>query len=218
VGEPGDSWFDIIRRASERIADLTQERGASPVGAFGNTTTHNSMLPATRTPPFWDHAPAIELLRKEKFMEATELVRALPAMSKADPDSQLLLAVLLTNGGKLQEAEQVCRNVLELDELNAGAHYLMALCREHAGDRDAAVRHDQAATYLDAAFAMPHLHLGLVAKRSADVETARRELGQALPLLDREDASRVLLFGGGFTREALIEFCRAELRACGGSA
>jgi chemotaxis protein methyltransferase CheR len=94
----------------------------------------------------------------------------------------------------------------------------MALCREHAGDRDAAVEHDKAASYLDAAFAMPHLHLGLMAKRSADVETARRELGQALPLLDREDASRILLFGGGFTREALIEFCRLELRACGGGA
>jgi chemotaxis protein methyltransferase CheR len=69
---------------------------------------------------------------------------------------------------------------------------------------------------LDSAFAMPHLHLGLIAKRSADIESARRELRRALPLLDREDASRILLFGGGFTREALIAFCRAELRSCGG--
>ena len=74
----------------------------------------------------------------------------------------------------------------------------------------------QPAVYLDPSFAMPHLHLGLVAKRSADVETARRELEQALTLLVREDASRILLFGGGFTREALSEFCRAELRAYGG--
>jgi len=137
--------------------------------------------------------------------------------SKTDPDAQLLIAVLLTNGGDLPEAEKVCRHVLNLDELNAGAHYLIALCREHVGDQVGAVQHDQTAAYLDSAFAMPHLHLGLVAKRSADVETARRELGRALPLLDREDASRILLFGGGFTREALVEFCRAELRACGGA-
>jgi chemotaxis protein methyltransferase CheR len=156
-------------------------------------------------------------MRKERFAEAMELLRALPVESKADPDSQLLVAILLTNGGDLPEAEKVCLHVLKIDELNAGAHYLMALCREHAGDREAAVEHDQAATYLDSAFAMPHLHLGLVAKRSADAETARRELGRALPLLDREDASRILLFGGGFTRKALVEFCRAELRACGGT-
>lgn len=217
VAEPDDSWFDVIRRASERIADLTQGKNGSAADGRRSTATRAPTCDPAPPAPALDRALAIELLRKERFAEAMKLVRALPAESKMDPDTQLLLAVLLTNGGDLPEAEKVCRHVLKLDELNAGAHYLMALCREHAGDRDAAVEHDQAATYLDAAFAMPHLHLGLLARRSADVEAARRELGQALPLLDREDASRILLFGGGFTREALVEFCRAELRACGGA-
>jgi len=211
--EPNDSWFSAIRRASERIANLTQERNGMAV-----STPASTMPPiANSRPAAWDRTVAIELLRREKFSEAMELLRALPAESQTDPDAQLLIAVLLTNGGELSEAEKVCLHVLDLDELNAGAHYLMALCREHAGDQVGAMQHDQTAAYLDSAFAMPHLHLGLVAKRSADVETARRELGRALPLLDREDASRILLFGGGFTREALVEFCRAELRACGGA-
>jgi len=217
VVEPGDSWFNTIQRASERIANLTQEKSGAARGESRSNSGHPSKSNTAPTLPLWDRALAIELLRKERFQEATELLRALPAESKADPDTQLLLAVLLTNGGDLPEAEKVCLQVLKLDELNAGAHYLMALCREHVGDREAAVEHDQAATYLDSAFAMPHLHLGLVAKRSADAETARRELGLALPLLDQEDASRILLFGGGFTRKALVDFCRAELRACGGA-
>jgi chemotaxis protein methyltransferase CheR len=211
--EPNDTWFSAIRLASERIANLTQDRSGMAVSASVSTISPNS----NSRPGAWDRTVAIELLRREKFSEAMELLRALPAESKADPDTQLLFAVLLTNGGDLPEAEKVCARVLNLDELNAGAHYLMALCREHAGDPVGAIRHDQTAAYLDSAFAMPHLHLGLVAKRSADVETARRELGRALPLLDREDASRILLFGGGFTREALVEFCRATLRACGGA-
>jgi chemotaxis protein methyltransferase CheR len=217
VVEPSDSWFNTIRRASERIADLTQEKSGPAIGESRSNSGHSSRSKTAPTPPLWDRALAIELLRKERFADAMEVLRALPAESKADPDTQLLLAVLLTNGGDLPEAEKVCLHVLKLDELSAGAHYLMALCREHAGDRKAAVEHDQAATYLDSAFAMPHLHLGLVAKRSADTETARRELGRALPLLDQEDASRILLFGGGFTRKALVEFCRAELCACGGA-
>jgi chemotaxis protein methyltransferase CheR len=217
VVEPGDSWFNTIRRASERIANLTQEKSGPAIGGSGSTSGHSARSKTAPTPALWDRALAIELLRKERFQEATELLRVLPEESKADPDTQLLLAVLLANGGDLPEAENVCLRVLKIDELNAGAHYVMALCREHAGDREAAVEHDQAATYLDSAFAMPHLHLGLVAKRSADAETARRELGLALPLLDREDASRILLFGGGFTRKALVEFCRAELHACGGA-
>jgi chemotaxis protein methyltransferase CheR len=163
-------------------------------------------------------APALEFLRRERFVEGKEFLRALPPGSATDPDAQLLLAVLHANSGEIAEAESIARQVLADDELNTGAHYLIALCRENAGDRDGAVRHNQAATYLDPLFAMPHLHLGLLAKRAADADTARRELGLALPLIDREDPARILLFGGGFTREALVEFCRAELRACGGNA
>jgi chemotaxis protein methyltransferase CheR len=163
-------------------------------------------------------APALELLRRERFVEAKEFLRELPPGSAADPDAQILLAVLHANSGEIVEAEKISRQMLAADELNTGAHYLIALCREQSGDRDGAVRHNQAATYLDPLFAMPHLHLGLLAKRAADLDTARRELEIALPLFDREDPARILLFGGGFTREALVAFCRAELRACGGNA
>ena len=47
---------------------------------------------------------------------------------------------------------------------------------------------------------------------AGDMRAAQRELEQALVLLAREDASRILLFGGGFAREALTRLCRAELR------
>ena len=211
--ETGNTWFDVIRRASERVTHLTNGKGNYAVAGSINA---KDCTPISQANPDWDRKAAMELLQQEKFREAIELLRGLPSGPQAGPEAQLLLAVLLTNCGELAEAEKICSQLLNLDELNAGAHYLMALCREHVGDRKGAAEHDQAAIYLDSAFAMPHLHRGLLAKRSVDLETARRELGQALALLLREDASRILLFGGGFTREALSEFCRAELRACGG--
>jgi chemotaxis protein methyltransferase CheR len=91
----------------------------------------------------------------------------------------------------------------------------LALCREGIGDRQGAVDHDQVAVYLDSAFAMPRLHLGLLARRGGDRQTAQRELEQALMLLQREDTSRLLLFGAGFSRKALITLCGAELVASG---
>jgi len=54
-----------------------------------------------------------------------------------------------------------------------------------------------------------------MARRSGDCETAIRELGQAVVLLQREDASRLLLFGGGFGRDSLMALCRAELGRLG---
>jgi chemotaxis protein methyltransferase CheR len=65
---------------------------------------------------------------------------------------------------------------------------------------------------------MPHLHWGLIARRTGDRGTALRELSQAVLLLERENTSRLLLFGGGFSREALISLCQSELKRLGGQA
>ncbi|HZP41986.1 MAG TPA: CheR family methyltransferase [Candidatus Binatia bacterium] len=209
-GAPAASWVDSIRRAAERISTLsgrpTARRPRPPEPPAGAPPA-----PATL-------ARALALLREERFAEAVDAVRALPPALVVDPDAQLLLAVLLTNSGELSEAEEVCRRLLERDELHAGAHYVLALCRQQAGDSRAAVDHDQTAAYLDPGFAMPHVHLGLIARRAGDLVTARRELEQASTLLRYDDPARILLFGGGFTRETLVALCRAELAACGHAA
>jgi chemotaxis protein methyltransferase CheR len=205
------SWVDVIQHASERIASLAKARARWDADA--PPTIGAAAIPVTRS---WNLGLVLEAMRQERFSDALALLSALPPDSHGEPDALLLRAALLTNSGRLEEAEDACTRLLALDELNAGAHYLMALCREHAGDAAGAAEHDQTAVYLDTGFAMPHLHLGLVAKRSGDVATAQRELGQALILLAREDASRFLLFGGGFSRETLLQLCRTELRAVGG--
>jgi chemotaxis protein methyltransferase CheR len=199
-------WLETIQRTSERIEILAGGRSTPPAVPGG----------AGRIRPAWDLGLAFDLLRGERYAEALALVRARPAESGQDADVLLLQAVLLTHGGQLAEAETACRELLAHDDLNAGAHYVLALCREGASDAWGAIEHNQVAVYLDAGFAMPRLHLGLLARRSGDREAARRELTQALVLLQREDASRLLLFSGGFGREALVALCRAELAACGG--
>jgi chemotaxis protein methyltransferase CheR len=198
-----ETWVDAIHRAAERIQSLTE----AP-----NPPTSPTVVPAPRL----DLGLALDLLRKERFTEALAFVRALPVESKRDPDVLLLQSLLLAHSGQLAAAEDACQQLLALNELNAGAHYILALCREGVGDRRGAADHDQMATYLDPLFAMPRLHLGLLARRAGKPEIARSELSQAFLLFQREDASRLLLFGGGFTREALIGLCRAELEACGG--
>jgi chemotaxis protein methyltransferase CheR len=197
--DPSATWMEVIRKASEKIAGLTAQSAPPP--------------PAARILPIWNLTSAMELLRRERFSEALEAVRRLPPESKDDADTQLLQAVLLTNAGDLKGAQAVCQRLLELDELNAGAHYLAALCSEHAGDRAAAEERYRTAIYLDAAFSMPWLHLGLLARRSGRRTEAGSHLRQALARLAKEDAARILLFGGGFGREALSRLCRSEIAA-----
>jgi chemotaxis protein methyltransferase CheR len=156
----------------------------------------------------------MDLMQQERFHEA--LLASASSPEPHEPDALLLRAMLLVNTGALGEAEALCGDILAVDDLHAGAHYIVAICREHAGDHSGAVEHSRAAAYLDPGFAMPHLQLGRIARRGGDLALAQRELDLALGLLPREDAARILLFGGGFKREGLIELCRGELRASGG--
>jgi chemotaxis protein methyltransferase CheR len=213
AGADAGAWVQNIQRASERIRSLT---ALAPGGADPPPTT--APLTANgggRRGPGFDLGSAVDLMRQERFSEARSALETLPPESGRDPDVLLLKAVLLTHGGDLAAAERLCGEVLVLDEMSAGAHYLTALCRERAGDSGGAASHDHVASYLDPSFAMPRLHLGLLARRAGDQKAARRELGEALTLLEREDPSRLLLFGGGFGRQGLLTLCRAELSACG---
>src|SRR5262249_38393362 len=131
---------------------------------------------------------ALVLLADERYADAEATLGPEPAASTSD--ELLLRAVLRTHGGDVEEAEQLLDRLFSRDELNPGAHYLKALCREHAQDPATAARHYQLAIYLDPAFALPYLHLGQLARRTGALADARRELGRSLVLLEREDAAR----------------------------
>jgi len=199
-----NTWVETIQRAADRIQTLADDGARhDPTRANGERETRG------------DIGVAFELLKKERFGEALELLGTFSSASMREPEHMLLRAVLLAHRGNLEQAEQVCSELLEEDDLSAGAHYVLALCAEGHGDTKNAVDHDQTAAYLEPAFAMPRVHLGLMARRAGDLATAERELGVAISLLEREESSRLLLFGGGFGRESLMALCRAELARLG---
>ena len=205
VGGPAaaaTAWIDEIGRASARIA------------ALASTTPKPTAAVAMAAPPpkAGEISRVLDLHQQERFTEALAHLQGLPAGTAPDADLQVLQAMLLVNCGRLAEAEALCRPLLGRDELNAGVHYVAALCREHAGDLTATEEHDAAAAYLDPSFAMPRFHLGRVCKRLGRVPDALAHFEAALALLMKEDPVRLLLFGGGFSRETLVQACRGEIQ------
>ena len=213
-------WVEAIQHATDRIqalslpvAKVTEKTGVARITAMEEMALATDQVSTLRTAPNLHRA--LEYLHHERYDQTLEQLGTLPAEQASDPDVLLLKAVSLSHSGALDAADTACRTLLAQDELNAGAHYVLALCREGVGDLQGALEHNQTAIYLDPSFAMPRLHLGLLARRQGDAKLARRELELALSLLQKEDASRLLLFGGGFRREALITLCRAELTTLG---
>jgi chemotaxis protein methyltransferase CheR len=201
-------WVESIQRANDRVQALSTDRKHE-------TSAVNGKAQRPRLGP--DMTPVFAMLHGDRFADALTYVRELPQEAGDDPDVLLMEAMLLAHASKTAEAEQVCQRLLRLDELNASAHHILALCREAAGDLEGALEHDRIAAYLDPAFAMPHLHMGLLARRAGNRDLGRRELAHALTLLKHEDSARLMLFGGGFNRQSMIELCASALKDCGGT-
>ena len=160
------------------------------------------------------HERAMRLLLDERFAEALRLIEAVPAGRPA-PRDLLLHGVLLAHAGRLDEAEMLCRRLLDIDGLYADAHHQLAVCLEGGAAVGVAIGHYRLAAYLDPDFAMPRLRLGLLARRRGENHIAGPELDRARTLLRQERDERIALFGGGFGKIALTTLCRAELEACG---
>ncbi|BCJ40215.1 protein-glutamate O-methyltransferase [Actinoplanes ianthinogenes] len=156
------------------------------------------------------HPRALELLRDEKFTEALDLIRT--ALPQRRPRDLLLYGVLLAQRGRLADAGETARALIETGGPDPDAHHLLGICHE-VDEPDEAVGQYRLAAYLDPGFAMPRLRLGLLARRRGDGRDAAAELGAALELLPRESDERLTLFGGGFGRLALSSLCRTELDA-----
>jgi chemotaxis protein methyltransferase CheR len=204
--------------------DAPPVAGRRPVRAPATTRTRPAVeprpsRPAPAPPPVPSAGPgrALDLLRSERFADALDVVLALPDGIRAAPPTLVLEAVLRAAGGDFAGGERICGTLLDLDGHDADAHHVIATCREGVADPDGAELALGRAVDLDPAFAIPRMHLGLLAARRGDRSAARRELTQALALLPRESPVRLLLFGGGFTVSGLAALCRSHLSASGGA-
>jgi chemotaxis protein methyltransferase CheR len=208
------AWMDEIQRSAERVRALDAGRKpAKSALAPGNPGTPGAPHAHPPVTGAEQVQRLLALFTAEHYGDVIAGVAVLSPDLQRDVDVQFLLALAHLNRREIAEAEAACQSLLARDSLNSSAHYILALCREQAQDPAGAAEKDRIAIYLDPSFAMPHLHLALMARRQGDARAARRAFEHATLLLARESASRLLMFGGGFTREALCELCRRELRA-----
>ncbi|HSS01964.1 MAG TPA: CheR family methyltransferase [Kofleriaceae bacterium] len=202
------NWYGDIQAATQRVHAMID--GALDRGPGAAAATPGS---SRASPP--DLTAIRELLAQERFGEALEQLDQLDAVA-ADRDIATLRALVLTHAGRFADARVACRELLAIDPISAGANYLLALCCDSTGDTRGAAHLAEVAAQLDPSFAMPRVHLGLLARRTGARELASRELTLAIALLEREAPARLELYGGGFSRQALLGMCRAELAAIGG--
>lgn len=207
--EPFDegTWFASIQQSWQRLAALVPGPQTPAAKAVS--------VPQLTSSPRGDEA-FFALVAAERFAQALDLLETMTsdAGSQADGNgTRLLRASMLTNLSRYGEAERECKLLLAADPTNAGAHFLLGLCREQAGALGEAEEHMARTTYLDPTFPMAHVHRGLIARRQRDLPGAKAAFRLAIGAIEEEDANRLALFGGGFSRESLKKLCMRELDA-----
>src|SRR5690606_4612997 len=117
----------------------------------------------------------------------------------------------LRNGGDWLAASGLCQQLIDLEPLDADAHYLLALILGHQG-HEAAAQSLRRAVYIDRGFALAHYQLGRLASDAADPGPARRSLRNALAVLDGVNDDHPVRGGEGLTAAELRELTRLQLR------
>lgn len=218
VRQEGDAFYfqrGRAPRATPRPGTLTPVPRATPV-PLPRPTPLGGTLPrpseASRMPE--GTARAWHLFEEERYADARSWLEGLPESEREQPVMQLLRAALQLQAGRFQEAELLSEVLVERGVQSAGAHYLLGLCREQAGDGANARARYERAVHLEPTFALGHLRLGMLARRDGTQMTARVALRLALTLLAHEQPVHLALFGGGFGRHGLMQVCQRELLAC----
>ncbi|MDI1442950.1 CheR family methyltransferase [Polyangium sp. 6x1] len=196
------SWAEEIQRSTERIARIAETREVEGAASQARAAERPSAL-----------ARVLDMLEAERHDDALLVVTA--AGPDAPPELELCRAAIYGEKGRLRDAERTLCALLARGQCETGAHYLLGLLRENERDIERAAWHYGEAKRRDPRFSLPRLRLGMVLRRSGQGERARAELEHALELLEREERARIVMFGGGFRREVLLELCKAQLCSLG---
>jgi chemotaxis protein methyltransferase CheR len=204
--EPNLEYFQAFRTVNYPGAVLYQKpEEASTSASTLLARAADSVPPWTWTPPVLTWAPPTPIPSGS----------AAPAVPAGDP--QLEAARALGDRGQWEEAERLCRRVLERDKLSASAYYYLALLLEQTGRLAEAEEALRRVLYLDRGAVLAHYALGLLLRKKGKGGEAARSFRNVLTLLERIEPNRVFADGDGITAVELRKLTEMQLAASEGT-
>lgn len=149
---------------------------------------------------------ALSFYERGEYAQAVEtLLSAMKERAVVDSKTFSLLTRALADQGKLTDALLWCERWVEIEKLNANAHYLRAIVLQELGDTDQSRHSLQRAIYIDPSFVLPHFALGNLALTHSKLTEARKHFANALSLLRQLPLQEVLPESDGLTAGRLSE-------------
>jgi chemotaxis protein methyltransferase CheR len=151
---------------------------------------------------------AQQLFDAEDFDASYELLETLLSESPEETGALILKGFILAGRGRLQEALDTCRRVIDLNDLLPGAYFLKGVVFD-ASDRLAEAADEyRKALLLDHDFIMPRYHMGRLLLRLGRVPDAAREIRNSIRILAKRGDEGTVPYSGGLT----LAVCMVQLQ------
>jgi len=233
----------VYRKVSRRAADAGSKssttRGDAPSEEGVRSSEEHHRSPLTRRRPLApgigavkargeladgaEHGDPVECcrwaeaaLRAKDYERAERMARRAIALDPEFGRARRLLAQVLVNRGRLDEAEIECAAAVEIDPLCAEAHFLMGLVLGRLGRPADAIECLSKAVYLDSDHELAYFTLGRAYAEDGRLDAARRAYENALRSLERRSEDAFLGESWGLTRRLVSQACAKALSRIGG--
>ncbi len=136
------------------------------------------------------------------------------AVGKLDPVpafAVVLTARAAANQGKLTNAEELCRQAIQADDMNPSAYYLLALIALDRGRPEDAKAFFNQAIYLDPDYAPAHLSLADLVEQEKDLSKARVLRQIAVTLIGRLPDGQPIEFFEEYSKNDLTALLQQQL-------
>jgi chemotaxis protein methyltransferase CheR len=156
---------------------------------------------AERTP----YEEAAALYQNGLYPEAEERLRKLMSNGGRNQESCTLLAKVLANQGKLEEALDCCEEAVLADKCNARLYYLLATILAEQKKEDEARGSLKKALYLDRNFVLAHFAFANLSLRSGKPADARKYFSNVTEILSGYKPDDIIPESEGITAGRLAE-------------
>jgi chemotaxis protein methyltransferase CheR len=145
--------------------------------------------------------------------DAQEKLKILLAHDPGMAAALALLSRIRASGGSLAEARDLCKRAIDLDKLNAGYHYLLAMIQIELGREPEAIASLQHTLYLDLEFVLAHFGMGTIALARGKPRDASRHFENARSALGRYGNEEILPESDGITAGRMAEMIDTTIQA-----
>ncbi|MBF0387241.1 MAG: tetratricopeptide repeat protein [Candidatus Omnitrophica bacterium] len=221
VPEPSPAQVSLpVFSFDEKIfgsSGLSSFRPAGAPGTADNFSPSGAAVPSVEEVFFMDSQTeayvneAGDNYRGRKYAEAFVCLEKALARNAGHPRANLLKAVILADQAKYDEAIAVLSALVQKDNLNEEATFLLALLYAKAGLAVKAEAMFRRIIFLAADEPLAYFHLGNILAARQLPPRAALEFRNAIRLLEKRPANEPVKFGDDLSSGALLQACKRNL-------